>query len=399
MYIKVINELCNGCEQCVPVCPVSAIEMVDGLAVIGPACNLCGACVDVCATEAIVIEKPEIISRHDPDDFKGVWIFAEQRNGRTHGVSFELLAKGRLLAEDLNTDLSAVIFGHDLDDNAAELAARGADTVYVVDHPGLKSFNHEIYAGLLTEIAGELRPEVMLCGATAMGRSFFPKVASMLGTGLTADCTELEVDVKEHLLLQTRPAYGGNIMATIVCPKHRPQMATVRPRVFKKAEASSGGRGEIVRREFSPEILEVPTRVIEAVEEVSETINLEDADIIISGGRGLGSRENFKIIEDLALSLGAGVGASRGAVDAGWMPYSHQVGQTGKTVAPKLYIACGISGAIQHMVGMQPSDFIVAINKDPEAPIFKIADIGLVGDIFKILPAMIKQLGARGKNG
>ncbi len=395
MYIRVIKEECTGCEACLPVCPVSAIEMVDGVAVIGPACNLCGACVDVCPTGAIVMEKPERAPVKDLDEFRGVCVFAEQREGRTHGVSYELLSKGRDLADELGVDLTAVIFGHDLEENVRELVMRGADRVYVADHPGVRSFNQEIYAGLLSEILSEHKPEVVLCGATSMGRSFFPKVASMLETGLTADCTELEID-GERRLLQTRPAYGGNIMATIICPDHRPQMATVRPRVFKRAEPSPGREGEVIAREVRKRHLDVPTRVIQAVEEITETVNLEEADIIVSGGRGVGGFDGFKIIEELALALEGAVGASRGAVDAGWIPYSHQVGQTGKTVAPKLYIACGISGAIQHLVGMQPSDFIVAVNKDPEAPIFKMADVGIVGDLFKVIPALIKKLSDGG---
>jgi electron transfer flavoprotein alpha subunit len=398
MSIRVIRENCTGCRRCIGVCPVSAIAMDDGLAVIGEACILCGACVDECPVRAILIDRPESKpSAAGPGNSRGIWVFAEARHGVISGVAFELLAEGRRLASELGTDVTAVVFGHPVEDMAAELVARGADRVLGVDNPHLRTFNHEVYAELLSGLAAEHRPDILLCGATSMGRSFFPKVAARLGTGLTADCTELAIDPDRKLLLQTRPAYGGNIMATIICPDRRPQMATVRPRVFRKAEPDPSRTGRTLLRSVTDAELAPVAKVLMSVEESMETVNLDDAEIIVSGGRGVGAEDRFGIVEELAIALGAAVGASRAVVDAGWKSYSHQVGQTGKTVGPKLYIACGISGAIQHLVGMQSSDVIVAINKDPEAPIFRVADIGLVGDLFQVIPAVIRKLKAEGQ--
>ncbi len=394
MSIRVIADRCTGCTRCVKVCPVSAVTIVDGLAIIAEACILCGACVDACRFEAIVIERPAA-EPSATSEARGVWVFAEQRQGVVHGVSYELLAEGRHLASEIGCEVTAVVFGHGLADAPAELIARGADRVISLDHPDLALFHQETYADLLAGLAAEHRPEIMLCGATATGRSFFPRTAARLGTGLTADCTELAIDREKRLLLQTRPAYGGNIMATIICPATRPQMATVRPRVFKKAEPDHARSGGVIARKFDQSPLVGAARTLMTVEEGFETVNLEEAEIIVSGGRGVGGDDKFRIIEELAIALGGAVGASRAAVDAGWKPYSHQVGQTGKTVGPKLYIACGISGAIQHLVGMQSSDVIVAINKDPEAPIFKVASIGIVGDLFTVIPAIIRKLQER----
>lgn len=391
MSIKVDIELCTGCGVCEESCPFGAIKIEDDVASIDERCNLCGACIDVCNFEAISIQK-ERKTDGKSNDYKGVWIFAEQRNGKIASVVLELLGEGRKLADKLGVDLSAVFLGDSIENQTNELIFYGADKVYGVDAPILRDFNDEIYSTVLVDLINEYKPEIVLSGATAVGRSFIPKVSAKLETGLTADCTGLDIDSEKKNLLQTRPAFGGNIMATIICPDERPQMATVRHKVMKKALYDTNRRGEIITKSINGyDVNHLRTRVLEVVEEIGETINIADADVIVSGGRGLQDPKNFKLIEELAKILGGAVGASRGAVDAGWIPYSHQVGQTGKTVCPKLYIACGISGAVQHLVGMQSSDVIVAVNIDKDAPIFDVATFGIVGDMFEVVPALIKR--------
>jgi electron transfer flavoprotein alpha subunit len=365
--------------------------MRDGRAFITEACTMCGACVEACEFKAI--EKTEEASgpAADLSAYKGVWVFAEQHKGSIAGVALELLGEGRKLADKKNAKLSAVFLGHGIKDKARELIAFGADVVYVADDPTLSDFNDDSYAAVLTSLVKQHKPEILLAGATAIGRSFFPKVASSLYAGLTADCTVLDIDAETGHLHQTRPAFGGNIMATIVTPNHRPQMATVRHKVMKPAPRDDARTGDIIDVTLNGSKT-LRTRVIKTVEELGETVNICEADIIVAGGRGLGSAKNFQLLEELAKALGGAVAATRGAVDEGWIPYSHQVGQTGKTVCPKLYIACGISGAIQHIAGMQSSDVIVAINKDPDAPIFSVATYGIVGDVHEVLPIMIKKI-------
>ena len=391
MSVKVIPDKCTGCETCVSTCPFGAIEMRDGKAFITEACTLCGACVEACEFKAIEkTEEEGTAAAKDLSAYKGVWVFAEQHKGGISSVALELLGEGRKLADKRKSKLSAVFIGHGIKDKAKDLIAHGADIVYVADDPALKDFNDDSYSAALTTLATLHKPEIILAGATAIGRSFFPKAAAKLYTGLTADCTVLDIDPETGNLHQTRPAFGGNIMATIVTPHHRPQMATVRHKVMKKAERDASRKGDVIEVKFTA-AGDVRTRVIKTVEEVSETMNISEADIIVAGGRGMGSARNFQLIEELAKTLGGAMGATRGAVDEGWIPYSHQVGQTGKTVCPKLYIAAGISGAIQHLAGMQSSDVIIAINKDPNAPIFSVATHGIVGDVMEVLPLMIKK--------
>ena len=389
--IKVLLDKCTGCTLCVRSCPFGAMQVLNKKAVVDlTKCTLCGACVPACKFLAIDVKKGSS-EKKDLSAYKDVWVFCEQKKGVIQTISFELLGEGKKLAKKLDVKLCAVILGHGLDAKIEELSARGADKIYLVDDPALKSYQDEPYTNVIVKLIEEFKPEVILCGATTIGRSLISRVAITVDAGLTADCTGLDIDEKEHILLQTRPAFGGNIMATIITPNHRPQMATVRHKVMKEAEFHKDHKAEVVRKRYDEDTLRSRTTLLDIVEEIEETVNLAEADIIVSGGRGMAAPENFHLVKELAKALNGAVGSSRSAVDAGWIPYSHQVGQTGKTVCPKLYIACGISGQIQHLIGMQSSKVIVAINKDPDAPIFKVATYGIVGDLFQILPALTKE--------
>jgi len=321
-----------------------------------------------------------------------VWVFAEQDEGKIQSVTYELLGEGRKLADALGMKLCAVLLGSGVGPLVPHLVARGADTVYVVDRPELAHFQDECYAAALTTLVLKHKPNVFLSGATTVGRSLVSRVAVATHSGLTADCTALAIDPETKNLLQTRPAFGGNIMATIVTPNHRPQMATVRHKVMKEAVADNARTGQTIAEALTDAVLKARTTRVQYVPEKESTINLAEANIIVAGGRGLQKPENFAMLRELAEVLGAGVGASRAAVDSNWIAYSHQVGQTGKTVCPKVYIACGISGQIQHLAGMQSSEVVVAINKDPDAPIFKVATYGIVGDLFAVVPALTREL-------
>ncbi len=328
----------------------------------------------------------------DLKDYKGVMVFIENREGKIEGVSLELLNKGRELADKRNVELISLILGYDVKKFSDQLIKRGSDRVIVVDHIRLKNFVDSTYTNVVVEVVKKYKPEIFLSGSTNLGRSLFPRVSAKLETGLTADCTELDIDPEDGKLLQTRPAAGGSIMATIVTPNKRPQMATVRHKVFKEAPVDESRKGIVEDFEFTDEIVDERVEYISFTKDETQTVNLSDADIIVSGGRGLKSKENFKLVFELAESLNGAVGASRPCIDDGWLPFSHQVGQTGKTVSPKLYIALGISGAIQHLAGMKSSEVIIAINKDPNAPIFQIADYGIVGDLFEVVPILLKKL-------
>ncbi|MFV9690480.1 MAG: FAD-binding protein [Desulfobacteria bacterium] len=393
--ISVDSEMCTGCGSCVDICPADAIELIDEKAVVNEdECQLCGSCEAECEAGAITI-KSDKKSKDGVDlsEYQGVWVVSEQRRGCMPPVVYQLLGKGRELADALNVSLSAVVIGYRMRSEVESLAGYGADTVYYVDHPDCAGYNDELYAHILSGIINKYKPEIVLSGATAIGRSLIPAVATRLETGLTADCTRLEIDSETRLLLQTRPAYGGHIMATIVCPDHRPQMATVRPNVMKKPEVNQDARCEIVEIGFDPDSCLTRTNTVEQVsQDDGEGSLLSDADVVVAGGRGLKSKENFALIRGLAGLVSGAVAASRPAVDSEWIPYRHQIGQTGKTICPKLYIACGISGAVQHLVGMESADVIVAINKDRTAPIFEVATFGIKGDLFEILPALIKRL-------
>ncbi len=407
--LKISEDKCIGCKICIDKCPFNALEMKNEIAVVDrDKCTLCGACIDPCPVDAIALEKKDK-SKKDLSAYKGVWVLAEQRENKLMNVSFELVSEGRKLADAINEDLSAVVLGSDIKAEAKKLIAYGADHIYIIEDDELKDYRTSTYTKVITDLIESYKPEIVLLGATHNGRDLGPRLSARLKTGLTADCTKLEIDHEEGILLQTRPAFGGNLMATIVCPDHRPQMSTVRPGVMNMVEPDEERTGEIkevdvtlgdtidlnVKRKIfnvtsSIKDIDVFTRIKEIVKEARSSVNLEDADIIVSGGRGVGNPQGFSIIKSLASALNGEVGASRAVVDEGWIDQDHQVGQTGKTVKPKLYIACGISGAIQHRAGMNSSDYIIAINTDKDADIFSICDYGIVGDLHTILPLMIE---------
>ncbi|MBZ4654463.1 MAG: electron transfer flavoprotein alpha subunit apoprotein [Peptococcaceae bacterium] len=405
MAVKVLRGNCIGCGACVQTCPYDALTLVDGIVEVDPdKCTECGACVAVCPTQALTLEdrkSQNTIARGierikevkgpapgEAQEYKGVWVFIEHQEGEGAPVSWELLGAGRELADSLGVELCGIILGQGVEKIAQEGVFYGADKVYLVESPVLAQYRSEPYADTIVSLVEKYKPEIFLLGATTLGRDLSGRVATLLSTGLTADCTQLSVEKDSRLLLQTRPAFGGNIMATIVCKNHRPQMATVRPRVMPMPQRDPERKGEIIQEKSLVTENEVKTKVVELICEGGSAVYLDKADIIVAGGRGVGSKENFAYLQELADVLGGTLGASRAAVEAGWLPVAHQVGQTGTTVRPKVYFAIGISGAIQHLVGMQTSDVIVAINKDPEAPIFKVATYGIVGDLFTIVPKL-----------
>jgi len=395
MAIRIINEKCKGCEKCVSLCPQGALSMDGKLAVIGPECNLCNQCLEpkFCPFGAFEKVKEDVVEVGvDISEYKDVWVFAEQRDGKLMNVSIELLGEGKRLADEIGCKICAILCGENVEGLITELFEYGADIVYYASAPELKTYNPDSYTKVINEAILEYKPDIVLFGATHIGRDLGPCVAVRAETGLTADCTQLDIDPEDKKLMQTRPAFGGNLMATIVCPKHRPQMSTVRPGVMSKPErhAHKAGKRIDLKVSFAPG--DIRMKVVEIVKAMKEIVSLTDAEVIVSGGAGLGSADSFALIKKLADRLGGVVGASRAAVDSGWIDHSHQVGQTGTTVKPKLYIACGISGAIQHLAGMQTSDFIVAINKAENAPIFEVADYGIVGDLHKVIPAFMDAL-------
>ena len=390
--IRVDKNKCIGCSICVKACPFGAMSMVDKKACVDlDKCQLCNSCVEACQKVHAIEIVRESTRTPDMEKYKGVWVFAEQRKGVVQSVVFELLGKARELADKLGVEVGCVLMGHNVKDRAQDLIHRGADKVYVVDDPKLEHFLDEPYARIMANLVRKYRPEAILSPATVVGRSVISRVAVQLRVGLTADCTGLDIDPENRYLMQTRPAFGGNIMATILAKYHRPQLATVRHKVFKEAVVDATRKGVVEVVEFDKTFFLSRTKILNVVDEVVSTVNITEANVIVSGGRALGGAENFKMLEDLAKVLNGAVGASRAAIDEGWMPYSHQVGQTGKTVCPTVYIACGISGQIQHLVGMQSSNIIIAINRDPSAPIFNVANYGIVGDVFEVVPLLTKR--------
>ncbi|MCD4717838.1 MAG: electron transfer flavoprotein subunit alpha/FixB family protein [Desulfobacterales bacterium] len=331
-------------------------------------------------------------SKVDVNEYRGVWVFVEQTDGQPARVSLELLGKGRELADKLEVPLTAFLLGESVQGNAKELISYGADEVIVADHPVLRDYRTEIYTDIISEQVMARKPEVLILGASAIGRDLAPRLSFRLEAGCTADCTGLDIDLEKRLFVSTRPAFGGNVMATIICPENRPQMSTVRPGVMVLAEKDEGREGQIIDLDLQLNEKDVKVKILESVKGVSEGVKIEEAERIVAIGMGAGNKENFDMIKELAELLDAEVGATRFAVEADWVSHDHQIGQTGKTVRPELYVGCGISGAVQHTAGMSGSKMIVVINKDPNAEIFKMADYGIVGELEKIVPALITEL-------
>ncbi len=391
--IDVRKETCVGCGACVPACPYGAISMEEELAVIGPECTLCGACESACPFGAIVIRQGS--AETDKSAYSGIMVVAEQRDGVVDGSTPELLGEAVRLAGACDQEVTVALLTAAPGSWPERLGHYGADRVLLAVHEGLAHYRTEPSTRILAGMIERERPAVVLAAATTTGRDLMPRLAKVLDAGLTADCTGLTIDGETGDLLQTRPAFGGNIMATIICADRRPQMATVRPRVMKPLEPDVGRSAEVVVYEPGEEELRSRTEVLEFRPLSEGEVDITESDLIISGGRGLGDPSNFALLSELAELLDGTVGASRAAVDAGWIPYPHQVGQTGKTVNPGTYLACGISGAVQHRVGMQSSDRILAINKDPSAPIFEFCTEGFVADLFEVVPELMREIRRR----
>jgi electron transfer flavoprotein alpha subunit len=390
MSIAIDNDLCNGCKRCIKTCPYGALEMKDDKAQLLDRCTACGACVDGCPQGAIQSDtEPKVIP--DFSDRQGVWVFAEQEGGKMHKVSLELLGKARALADQLGQDVSALLLGSQVSSLSKDLINYGADCVYQVQHKALTPYRTLAYAKVLEELVRKHKPNIFLIGATPLGRDLAPRVARSVEAGLTADCTELSIDPEEGLLLQTRPAFGGNVMATIVNRYSRPQMATIRQGIMETAKKGIR-KGTVRKHKVSLLEKDIHAKVLEVIKEKRHHVDLSQTKIIVAGGRGVGSKKGFTVLEKLADLMKGEIAGTRVAVEEGWIPPEYQVGQTGQSVRPEIYIACGISGAIQHRAGMMNSRYVIAINKDPLAPIFQIADWGLVGDFQEIVSEMISHL-------
>lgn len=403
---EILPDRCIGCQICVAECPVGAIEMSGSVALIDPeACIGCGKCGDVCPVEAVKFERKrrKAVERKPGEkpkailpDYQGVAVFIEVVGGHGATVSWELAGKARELAEKLKSRVIGLLLGHGVENIAQEAIAHGCDDVHVIDDPLLQTYLSSPYGSALSDLCRKVKPEILLIGATSVGRDLAGIVATSIETGLTADCTGLDIDEEKSMLLMTRPTFGGNIMATIFCERHRPQMSTVRPKVFKMYEKDTERKGTIHRYPFEPPEGELP-RIIDFIKDVADegAVDIARFPALVVAGKGACDAESIAMLQELADLVGGVVACSRPVVEAGLMPYERQVGQTGKTVAPKLYFAIGVSGAVQHMVGMQGSEKIVAINSDPQAPIFNVADVGIIGDHKKVVPLLIKQLQER----
>jgi electron transfer flavoprotein alpha subunit/NAD-dependent dihydropyrimidine dehydrogenase PreA subunit len=390
MAVWIEVDLCNACKRCVRACPYGAVEIKDGKARILENCTSCGACLEVCKEKAIQTDvEPKIIP--DFSDRKGVWVFAEQSGGRLSRVSLELLGKAQELADTLNQDVSALLLGVQVSKLSDTLIKYGAKKVYLAQHKALKDYRTLAYTKVLEELVMEHKPNILLVGATHLGRDLAPRLSRRVGVGLTADCTDLTIDPEEGVLLQTRPAFGGNVMATIANRYSRPQMATVRPGVME-ARKKPGNKGYVIRHKVSLYEKEIATKILDMVREKKKSVSLGDAKVIVAGGRGVGSKEGMKSLFSLAELMGGEVAGTRIIIEEGWLPVERQVGQTGQTVRPEIYIACGVSGAIQHRAGMLGSRYVIAINKDARAPIFQVADWGIAGDLHEVVPALTRAI-------
>ncbi len=392
--IQVLPEKCIGCRKCLPACPYGAISMQGRMAVISEACVFCGACVPTCRYEAIELRLPQAVQQNS--QARGIWVFAEFFAGQFKPVTFELLGEARRLAASSGEPVCAIVLGEQAAQRSQQLWACGADEVLAVPLAELDQRDELLYSLALAQLAQAYQPSIFLIGGTAFGRSIAPRIASRLETGLTADCTRLEIDAQSGLLHQTRPAFGGNLMATILCRNRRPQMATVRPHVMQPIVPDFSRRGSLTFAEVhlpgNPLIQHLALSLT-----TSETLSLESAEVVIGVGRGIGSPRALPLFQDLAQALNAGLAASRAVVDLGWLPYVHQVGQTGITIAPKVYLAFGISGAVQHLAGLAEGTYIIAVNKDPHAPIFEVADERVVADCIPVAEALLSELNLKPK--
>ena len=386
-------ENCRGCKLCIKACPYDAIEVIDGKAQLNDRCTSCGACIEACKDGCIKTDKKELVV--DLRGYSGVWVFAEQRGGVLNTASLELLGCACGLAKDLKEKVGAVVLGNknqNLDKIADTLINYGAQNVYLAQDKNLEQYTTIPYSKIIIKLIRKEKPSIMLFSATHIGRDLAPRISRNLEVGLTADCTQLTIDPETKHMLQTRPAFGGNVMATIISPKSRPQLATVRPGVMEANAPNKRAKGKVFKIKPKLAKQDLVATLVKHIKEKHAKVNIKDAKVIVAGGRGIGNKSGFRLLEGLAEVLGGEVAGSRICMENGWIPLERQVGQTGQVVKPELYIACGISGAIQHKAGMQESRVIVAINKDPDAPIFEIADYSIIGDLHEIVPELTKAL-------